>query len=176
MACAMSRSTVALLIVCAGALSACAGRSDVRADTDLKQLASLQLKAQQAYVSGHIATAVGDYEQLTQRVPHDAQLWFKLANAYVHSGRINDAGHAYERALTLKHDMAKAWHNLGIVRMRQAEAAFAQSARMSDAAADVKASSQRLADGIAQLAGSSDSKAPDTRSANAAERGKRGAP
>jgi tetratricopeptide (TPR) repeat protein len=141
---ARARRVAALAIVVpAVLLGACAGlpsKSD-----PLPGLLKLRAQARQAYVDGDLATAERDYRRLVEAVPQEAIYRFRLGNVEARRGHPQAAIKAYRAALLRNPGMARAWHNLGVVRLRQAQAALIQSARL---AGDDKA----LANGSAALA------------------------
>ena len=99
-----------------------------------------QRQADQAYVTGNLAQALSGYQALTRAWPQQADYWFRLGNVYARLQRPDAAVDAYAQALRIEPTHAKAWHNLGIIRLRQAEAAFGQSAH---AAAGIDAALQQ---------------------------------
>jgi cytochrome c-type biogenesis protein CcmH/NrfG len=64
---------------------------------------------------------------LTRSAPSDPDTWFTLGNLYARTGRPEQAVAAYQKALMLNSTDARVWHNLGVVRTREAWAAFIQS-------------------------------------------------
>ena len=128
-------------------LSACA----TTPHKDLTATSALQKHAQQAYLSGDMNAAQADYLQLTQTMPNDTRYWFRLGNVYARSGQLQRAVHAYRHVLKHDADHAKAWHNLGIVLMQQAEAAFMQSASKARANDGLKAASLRMEQKVGRL-------------------------
>ncbi|MBN8923857.1 MAG: hypothetical protein BGP10_08295 [Rhodanobacter sp. 68-29] len=87
-----------------------------------------QHQADQAYVQGNLAGALSGYQSLTHAMPQNADFWFRLGNIYARLDRSDEAVDAYRHTLSIEPGHAKAWHNLGIIRLREAEAAFARSA------------------------------------------------
>jgi cytochrome c-type biogenesis protein CcmH/NrfG len=87
-----------------------------------------QRQADRAYVEGNLAQALSGYQSLTRAMPQNADFWFRLGNVYARLKRPDEAVDAYQHALAIEPGHAKAWHNLGIIRLRQAEAAFVQGA------------------------------------------------
>lgn len=90
-----------------------------------------QRQADRAYVEGKLAQALSGYQSLTRAMPQNADFWFRLGNVYARLKRPDEAVDAYQHALAIEPGHAKAWHNLGIIRLRQAEAAFMQSANVA---------------------------------------------
>jgi cytochrome c-type biogenesis protein CcmH/NrfG len=106
------------------ALAGCATSSTSRLATTVDR----QRQADRAYVEGNLAQALSGYQSLTRAMPQNADFWFRLGNVYARLKHPDEAVDAYQHALAIEPGHAKAWHNLGIIRLRQAEAAFGQSA------------------------------------------------
>ena len=109
-----------------------------------------------AYESGADARAEALYQGLVRSAPNDPETWLRLGNLYARSNRPDKAGEAYERALLLAPGDARLWYNLGIIRQRQAHAAFIMAHQYIDDAdplqAKAKAMVERLAPAVAEAA------------------------
>jgi Tfp pilus assembly protein PilF len=125
MAMAQRMKTGVLILVASVALTACA----TQPHKELSEVMVLQQHAQAAYAQGNLEQAQKNYLQLTRILPNDEDTWFHLGNVYARIGQPELAVNAYRHVLQHNASHAKAWHNLGIVLMQQAEAALAQSAR-----------------------------------------------
>jgi tetratricopeptide (TPR) repeat protein len=84
----------------------------------------MQQQAQVAYNGGDDVRAENLLLGLARAVPNDAETWFTLGNLYARSNRPDQAAEAYQKVLMLNRGDPRAWHNMGIVRLRQAWAAF----------------------------------------------------
>jgi tetratricopeptide (TPR) repeat protein len=84
-------------------------------------------------------------------VPQEADYWYMLVNAYVRMQEPDRAVQAYQQAIARNPDHTRAWHNLGIVRMRQAMAAFVSSASTAKAGDPMRELSTQLADELAHI-------------------------
>lgn len=87
----------------------------------------LHKKAQSAYVAEQDDQAEILLIGLARAAPNDPQTWFYLGNLYARTNRPEQAIAAYEKALMLNSTDARVWHNVGVVRTRQAWAAFIQA-------------------------------------------------
>jgi tetratricopeptide (TPR) repeat protein len=142
------RTAVATIAI---ALAGCAGHAAKPAGANA--LAGLETHAAQDYAAGRYPQAQAAYQQLVEAIPKDPQLWFRLGNVQTRMQQLDAAADAYLHVLALAPHDAKAMHNLGVVRLRQAEAAFAQSAgNAGEAQPALRVRSARMADGIARLA------------------------
>ncbi|MBS0307660.1 MAG: tetratricopeptide repeat protein [Proteobacteria bacterium] len=87
----------------------------------------LRREAQIAYTGEQDERAEKLLLGLSRAAPNDAETWFYLGNLYARTNRPEQATQAYQKALMLKGSDAKAWHNIGVVRVREAWAAFIQA-------------------------------------------------
>jgi cytochrome c-type biogenesis protein CcmH/NrfG len=119
----------------AGVLSGCAAQGTLPPQPHV-DVAAEQAAADRAYAAGDMAQAESLYDALTRAVPDDADVWYRLGNARFRLQHPDDAVVAYARAVQLKPDHAQALYNLGVVRLKQAQAAMigaAQAAAPGDA-------------------------------------------
>lgn len=107
--------------------------------------------ANQAYASGDIRQAADLYEAVVAAMPNDADAWFRLGNARFRLQKLDDAGAAYERAIKIKPDHAQALYNLGVVRLKQAQAALIASARAGDPSDALRQDSGRIVQRLAKV-------------------------
>lgn len=98
---------------------------------DTGNLYDLRRDAQLAYTGGEDQRAEKLLIGLTRAVPNDAEAWFYLGNLYARTNRPDLATHAYQKSLMLNGGDARAWHNIGVVRVREAWAAFIQAHSLS---------------------------------------------
>ncbi|TCS37540.1 tetratricopeptide repeat protein [Paucimonas lemoignei] len=113
---------LATLLVPVLLLSGCAAFSGH--DDDLY---SLRRDAQVAYAGDQDERAEKLLLGVTRAVPNDVEAWFYLGNLYARTNRPDQAAQAYQKALMLNGNDAKVWHNLGVVRLREAWAALIQA-------------------------------------------------
>lgn len=84
----------------------------------------LQQQAYKAYSEGDWAEAEKAYVALTKEIPQEPDPWFRLGNIYARLERPAQAVAAYQEALVRDPENGKAWHNMGIVQLRQAMNSF----------------------------------------------------
>jgi tetratricopeptide (TPR) repeat protein len=89
-----------------------------------EDLVRMQKEAQAAFDTGENARAEVLYKGLLRATPNDAETWFRLGNLYARSDNADQAVNAYLTTLSLNANDARAWHNLGVVRLRQAWASL----------------------------------------------------
>lgn len=104
-----------LLALALLALCACAG-----APRGQSALADQNAAALRAYQEGRLADAERLYLALTESHPGFAEAWFRLGNLYVRTGQLAAAVRAFESCLKDSPEQTRAWHNLALVRVKQA--------------------------------------------------------
>lgn len=127
----MNLRPLALLAIAMSAMlaTACttAVGSVIKAIDGEPDLITINQEAQLAYEGGELAKAEALYRSLARRMPNDAETWLRLGNLYARSNRPDEAANAYQRAVMADNAEARAWHNLGVVRLRQAWASMIQA-------------------------------------------------
>jgi len=93
-------------------------------EQSLEELIQLQQNAQAAYQDKDWDKAVDYYGTLTQRMPEDAEIWFRLGNSYARLNKHGAAIQSYQQALNRDPRNSKTWHNLGIVQLKLATNTF----------------------------------------------------
>jgi tetratricopeptide (TPR) repeat protein len=87
-------------------------------------LYDLRHQAEEAYAGSEDERAEKLLLGLLRAVPNDAEAWLYLGNLYARTNRPEQAVQAYQKSLILNSSDARAWHNMGVVRLREAWAAF----------------------------------------------------
>jgi tetratricopeptide (TPR) repeat protein len=101
-------------------LSACA-------TPGLETLSQWRIEADQAYQSGDFPQALRYYKKLSEAVPGEAELWYRLGNTYARMQRDEDAVKAYREAVIRDTHFSKAWYNAGLSLLRASSATFSES-------------------------------------------------
>ncbi|HEY6509202.1 MAG TPA: hypothetical protein VIY56_14370 [Vicinamibacterales bacterium] len=117
----MTRAARTTAVALCAAVAACGGMETRSTGEDLVRM---QQEAQAAFDSGEDARAETLYKGLTRAMPNDPETWFRLGNLSARTNNPDQAVHAYLASLSLNGTNARAWHNLGVVRLRQAWAAL----------------------------------------------------
>ena len=130
--CFLARVAAGLALL---ALSGCAslgseGGGGALVPADLQPEAAVLQRAQFTEQDGEAARNEALYVGALRRMPNDAETWFRLGNLYAAHHRPEAAAAAYGRALRANNADARALHNLGVVRLRQAYAALLQGQTM----------------------------------------------
>jgi len=82
--------------------------------------------AEQAYADERYTEALPIYQALAESVPQDAEIWFRLGNIHARLDQPQQAIRAYEETLVRDPGQSKAWHNLGVIHLRNAANAYSQ--------------------------------------------------
>ncbi len=98
--------------------------NETEAEENLEELIKLKQNAQAAYQDKDWDKAVDYYGTLSQRMPKDAEIWFRLGNSYARLNKHGAAIQSYQQALSRDPRNSKTWHNLGIVQLKLATNTF----------------------------------------------------
>ena len=113
-------AALALVSLC-GACALVPPKQPTAAPVDLPAAAQL---AAQAYDQQAWDEAESQYLILARALPDNTEPWFRLGNIYARTARPDLAVNAYREALVREPGNAKAWHNMGIVQLREAASSF----------------------------------------------------
>ena len=94
-------------------------------------LIRMHREAQAAFDSGENARAEILYKGLARAAPNDPEVWLRLGNLYARTDNPDQAVDAYLKSLVLNGTDPRAWHNLGVVRLRQAWASLLRAHNIS---------------------------------------------
>lgn len=126
---------------------------DVASRISPQALMALQESAAVAYAQGNAPGAIGLYTQLVQSAPNDVQAWHRLGNLELLDEHYAQALLAYEHVLQLGGGDAGVWHNVAVIRLREAQAALnqVQAQAPSPANAMLRANSARAAQALPRV-------------------------
>ncbi len=108
------------------ALSACEQSPTKPDEGPLTNLAEVYALAAKAYEAQNWAESEKHYATLTQQAPGEAEPWFKLGNIYARTFRADRALQSYRETLVREPLHKRAWHNMGIVQLREAANSFSE--------------------------------------------------
>jgi tetratricopeptide (TPR) repeat protein len=113
-------------------------------------------KAVAAYTAQDWAESEKYYVELSRAVPSNVEPWFKLGNIYARTDRPELAIRAYRECVIRNPRHAKAWHNMGIIQLRQARGSFTQLQQFVNESNPLYEKSARISSGIETLIESTD--------------------
>lgn len=111
----------------------------------------LRDKAYQAYNEGKWTEAEEALVALTQQIPQEPDPWFRLGNVYARQDEPRRAVAAYQEALVREPENGKAWHNMGIVQLRQAMHSFTQLQSATDPGDDLHERASLLIEAVSRV-------------------------
>jgi tetratricopeptide (TPR) repeat protein len=91
-------------------------------------------EAYRLYQDKEYAAAAQEFEVLVEHIPRDAELWFRLGNAYTRSMQPKRAISAYENAILRDPRLTRAWYNKGVVHLQQGLKTFVDMHEYVDSA------------------------------------------
>ncbi len=115
------------LLLVALLLAGCGAGTALQMFDNDPDVITINREAQLAYEGGETAKAEALYKSLVRKMPNDAETWFRLGNLYARANRPDEAANAYQRSLIANNANPRAWHNLGVIRLRQAWASMLQA-------------------------------------------------
>ncbi|MFT6389117.1 MAG: tetratricopeptide (TPR) repeat protein [Cellvibrionaceae bacterium] len=75
--------------------------------------------ANQAYADKNYKLALFEYLKLSEAIGQDAVIWFRIGNTYARLENNDKAIDAYEKSVLLDPRLSKAWHNMGVIQLKQ---------------------------------------------------------
>lgn len=108
-------------------LAGCAGGGMTRgAAGDGEDLLQVRTAAEAAYGAGDYTESEKQYIVLVQKVPVEAENWFRLGNIYARTNRPEAAIAAYRETLIRQPENRKAWFNMSILQVKSAVSSLEQ--------------------------------------------------
>lgn len=92
----------------------------------LNDLQQLQAQAHAAYEAREYELAISRYQEVQTYLDKDPYIWFRLGNCYSHLQQPDEAITAYRKAVFFDPTMSKAWHNMGVMQLRQSANTWTQ--------------------------------------------------
>ena len=86
---------------------------------ELNDIQQLQAHAHAAYEAKEYELAITRYQEVQTYLDKDPYVWFRLGNCYSHLQQPDEAINAYRKAVFFDPTMSKAWHNMGVMQLRQ---------------------------------------------------------
>jgi tetratricopeptide (TPR) repeat protein len=75
--------------------------------------------ANQAYADKNYKLALFEYLKLSEGIGADAVIWFRIGNTYTRLENYEKGIAAYEKSVLLDPRLSKAWHNMGVIQLKQ---------------------------------------------------------
>ncbi len=120
------------MVLSVSLLSGCQGMGGGDAVYASDYLLDLKRQAAKAYAEDRFADALPIYQELNAAIPGDALLWLRTGNTHARLNQPEDAVRSYREALKIDSGLSKAWHNMGIIQLRQAANSFTRMVEYID--------------------------------------------
>ena len=118
---------------------------------DLAEVMELRTQANTAYSAEDWDAAEKAYRELVEKVPAEAENWFRLGNIHARRQKYNEAVVFYREALVREPGHARAWHNLGITQLRVATMTFMEMQNYTEAGDPAAARARQIVDGVTRM-------------------------
>ncbi|UPG96212.1 tetratricopeptide repeat protein [Luteibacter aegosomatissinici] len=135
-----------------GLLAGCAGHGTLPPPKPAVDVAREADEARRAYAAGDMCQAADRYQAIVDAQPGDADAWFRLGNARFRLQQPDDAVLAYNHAIQIRPGYPPAQYNLGVVRLKQAQAAMIASAQAGQPGDELRRDSARIAQRLSRVA------------------------
>lgn len=129
----MGRIDLSVVLLC---LAGCAGSgAGTGQPTGAgEDLLAIRQTAEASYTEKNYLESEKHYRVLAQRVPVEAENWFRLGNIYARTNRPDAAIAAYREALVRAPNNGKAWFNMAILQLGAAADSLAEMQKVADPA------------------------------------------
>ncbi len=111
----------------------------------------IEKQAAKAYQEKNWALAEEKYSYLISQSPNVAEIWFRLGNIYAHTKKPEKAITAYREAVIRQPEYSKAWHNLGIISLRQTTALYLEMLKNIKDSSPLYAHAKKTADALIKI-------------------------
>jgi tetratricopeptide (TPR) repeat protein len=88
-------------------------------ETTLEKIQVSYMSANKAYSDKNYELALLEYLKVSEKMDADAVVWFRIGNSYNWLESYDQAIKAYEKSLLLDPRLSKAWHNMGMLQLKQ---------------------------------------------------------
>lgn len=107
-------------------LSACNNQNVKESDPQYQDMFKVEALASQSYAKNEWLESEKYYAILVEKIPENAEHWFRLGNIYARTQRPDAAVTAYRESLIRNPKHAKAWYNMGVLHLQQAANSFSK--------------------------------------------------
>ena len=107
-------------------LSACTDPFVKKNEEPQQDMFQVERLANQTYQNNEWLESEKHYTLLVEKIPEEAQHWFRLGNIYAQTQRPDAAVAAYRESLIRDPKFAKAWFNMGVLHLKQAANSFGE--------------------------------------------------
>ncbi|HEY4092281.1 MAG TPA: tetratricopeptide repeat protein [Luteibacter sp.] len=133
-------------------LAGCASHATLPPPKPTVDVAKDAEDAKHAYAAGDMRQAADLYQAIVEAQPDDADAWFRLGNARFRLQQPDEAVLAYGHAIQIRPADPQVQYNLGVVRLKQAQAAMIASAQAGKPGDTLRRDSARIAQRLSRVA------------------------
>ncbi len=87
--------------------------------TDSAEVGAKYLSANKAYTDKNYELALLEYLELSETLRAVPIIWFRIGNTYTRLENYEKGIAAYEKSVLLDPRLSKAWHNMGVIQLKQ---------------------------------------------------------
>ncbi len=112
----LSIHKILLLAILCVLMAACGINQPKLSSDEIKTSYSI---ANKAYDDKNYKLALLEYLKLSETINSDAMIWFRIGNSYTRLENYEEAVKAYEKSVLIDPRLSKAWHNMGVIQLKQ---------------------------------------------------------
>ena len=114
-----------LLLLLLTALNTACNNENIKSNADIqKNTVELQQIANTAYDNEQWEDVIKYYTKLMNHISNDAEIWYRIGNAYAHLNQTKLAIEAYQNALAITPRNSMILHNMGITQLKESTKTF----------------------------------------------------
>ena len=122
-----------LLLLLFTVLNTACNNQNVKSNANMKMnTEKLQKIADTAYDDERWEDVIKYYTKLTNQIPNDAKIWYRIGNAYAHLNQTRSAIDAYHNALEINPNNSIILHNIGITQLKESTKTFLTVKKYTD--------------------------------------------
>jgi tetratricopeptide (TPR) repeat protein len=104
------------IIALCGLMAGCVTTAPKTGSAEIK---ARYLSANKAYTDKNYELALLEYLELSETLRAVAIIWFRIGNSYARLENFDKAIEAYEKTVLIDPRLSKAWHNMGVIQLKQ---------------------------------------------------------
>ncbi len=118
---------ICMLILVVLLLPACVATTGSSPNRVASKPSALELQLEESFIAyneGRLGDSEASLHKILEMHPNLSDAWFKLGNIYYRTGQYDAAVRAYEKTVTYDKENGRAWYNLALTRIKQADIAL----------------------------------------------------
>jgi len=106
---------LSIIILC-GLMTGCVTTATEMGSAELE---ASYASANKAYTDKNYELALLEYLELSKALRAVDVIWFRVGNSYARLENFDEAIEAYEKTVLINPRLSKAWHNMGVIQLKQ---------------------------------------------------------